>query len=106
MQETIYHRAAQSLLVLGLCLAGITAVGSDDADPVSGLPLPPQQVVCRWQQDIGSHIRRKICRTRAEEELAQAEARQVLREMRVSGGPGGNRRINGVFTGDGTTVRN
>ncbi len=77
-------------------------------EPLPDLPPPPQMmptdIVCRWEADTGSYIRRKVCRTAAEEAAAQAEARHLLDQLRQT--RGGNRRINGVSTSDGSAVRN
>lgn len=67
-------------------------------------PMMPSDVTCRWEADTGSYIRRKVCRSAAEEAAAQAEARHLLDQLRQS--RSGNRRINGVSTADGSAVRN
>lgn len=68
-------------------------------------PMMPPDMVCRWEADTGSYIRRKVCRTPAEEAAEQAAARHLLDQMRQNRA-GGNRRINGVSTADGSAVRN
>lgn len=104
----VRRRTSIRMLACAACLA-MPCAPLQAAEPLPALPpappMMPPDVVCRWEADTGSYIRRRVCRTPAEAAAEQAAARHLLDQMRQNRA-GGNRRINGVSTADGSAVRN
>ncbi len=45
----------------------------------------PNDRVCRYEQETGSHLRTRVCRTRAEIEATRLETQKALRDMSTRG---------------------
>jgi hypothetical protein len=45
----------------------------------------PNDRICRWEQETGSHMRIRVCRTRGEIEATRLETKKALREMNTRG---------------------
>ena len=50
--------------------------------PLAGHTSPPPEVTCYREQELGSRRIKRICRTQAEMDLEQDEAKQTLDELR------------------------
>lgn len=63
-----------------------------DAAPAAAAPAkaPPaakpvaDQIVCHKEFTVGSNIPRKVCRSKADDELNRAEARKELEQMQLA----------------------
>jgi hypothetical protein len=56
------------------------------ATPTATNSETKDEVVCRTQRAVGSHIPRRVCRTRAEMEAAQKAAIETAGPLRTMGG--------------------
>ena len=50
----------------------------------------PNERVCRWERETGSHMRIRVCRTRAEIEGERLATQKVLRQMSMGTDTGFN----------------
>lgn len=69
-------RRAAALSAAALLLVGIGVVYAEDGPAI--VLAPANELVCRYEKPTGSHMRVKICRTRAQ---IQAEAEATRRAM-------------------------
>ena len=47
--------------------------------PLAASPGGSDEVICRRETPLGSHMSRRVCRTRAEIEAAQTESQEMMR---------------------------
>lgn len=67
------------LSAFGLALAPAQAAEPGPASARTGLNNDPNQIICRTEREIGSRLRtNRVCRTRAEWEQYQGEARRAV----------------------------
>ncbi|MBX3593506.1 hypothetical protein [Sphingomonas sp.] len=75
-------------------LALILALGATAGLQAGTTPATPEKLVCRWYPEPSSRVKKtKVCKTRADWEYYDKEAREGARELldttRVRGRPGG-----------------
>lgn len=71
-------------IVLAARASGETA--TDDVVAYQALPMDPNEVICKRQRPIGSHIPVRVCRTRAQIEADREAALRNTGPLRTMGG--------------------
>lgn len=80
---------AASLLACGLALAA----PSSAEDPEAPAPAPRaepakgEELVCKRERVVGSHIAKRTCRSRAQVEAERELSKQTMGELEKTGGP-------------------
>jgi hypothetical protein len=81
-----YRLACSATIIWLSCVAFARAADSPAAAPVpEAAAAPEDEIVCRYEKPTGSHMRVKVCRTRAQIEEAAREARRAMGEARTRG---------------------
>lgn len=75
---------AVSAVVLAACAASETV--PEDSVAYQEPPMDPNEVVCKRQRPIGSHIPVTVCRTRAQMEADREAALRATGPLRTMGG--------------------
>ena len=84
--------------VVGLLLAGLAATAQAAERAKKDQPAKPQRgddIICTYEQPVGTHIKRRTCATRAERQERARRDQEALQRMR---GPGTQQRTGA--TGD------
>ena len=76
-----------------IALSGIVACSANETAPDDGLvynepAMDPNQIICKRQRVAGSHIPRRVCRTRAQIEQDREAALRATGPLRTMGGIG------------------
>jgi hypothetical protein len=77
---------AASLLACGLSLAAPISAEEPAPAPRAG-PARGEELVCKRERVVGSHIPRRTCRTRAQVQAERELSKQAMGELEKTGGP-------------------
>ena len=87
MKILTYHRLLALTVPVIFLAACITNETEPDEDAVAYQePMDPNEVICKRQRPIGSHIPVRICRTRAQIEADREAALRATGPLRTMGG--------------------
>jgi hypothetical protein len=78
---------AASLLTCGLSLAAPIPAEEPEAPAPRAEPAKGEELVCKRERVVGSHIAKRTCRTRAQVEAERELSKQTMGELEKTGGP-------------------
>jgi len=75
------------LLLLAACATSQSAQSEQEIAVITatGNTVPPQAgeaLICEYEETVGSHIPRRICRSKSELESTRTEAQDTIRNLR------------------------
>lgn len=88
----MFRTAFTALLLAGSLAASASIFAADKPAPAAKAAPHPDDVVCTYELRTGSHLKRKICNTRANREREAKDSREALENMRRGGGAGNKER--------------
>lgn len=77
------------VLLAAIAPAGIVACAANDTEADDGYVYnhsPNDEVICRRQRVVGSHLPVRVCKTRAQMERERAAGARAMDDLRTMGG--------------------
>lgn len=89
----MFLKRISAAFLVAASIVGTSAAGtSNDKKPKA--EARPDDVICTYEQPVGTHIKRRVCVTRENRELQQRQSQDAAQRMRSpsnnSGSAGGN----------------
>jgi len=60
------------------------SLADNAAVPLSTVPVASEELVCRRERVTGTHISKKVCRTKSQLEADRIEAENYMRRMKIA----------------------
>ncbi len=68
-------------LILSMADSSVATTKVADAAPAKGAALDPNKVICKTDDNIGSHMTSRTCKTRAQWEEDERQLQRFMRDM-------------------------
>jgi len=79
-------RASFQVLLIAACAAATTQAATAEEAAATGAQRDAEpEVVCRVEAELGSRVKKKVCRRKADIEAERSETQDVLRDVRSLG---------------------